>query len=344
MNHSWVEISLERLRNNVAAIRLRIGPGVDIIAVVKANAYGHGATQVAACLSSAGISSFVTATVSEAIEVRQVAPEAAILVLSGCEPGHEKPFTEHRLRASVFDTQLVPAKVPVEVKIDTGMGRLGISPNLAPDFMARFGDRLQGVFSHFASSETDDAFSHLQLDTFLRCTKRVSCRRHLANSGALRFPAAFLDAVRPGLALYGIAPCPEIDDVIPVLTWKTRVLTVREIPRGASVGYNRTFTAGRQTRVAVLPVGYADGYSRAFSNSGQVRIRGRLAAVVGVVSMDLTTVDVTDIPGVSVGDETVLLEADAQSPLSAVRHARSLGTIPYEVFTSIGPRVERRYI
>ncbi|RPI27716.1 MAG: alanine racemase [Acidobacteria bacterium] len=340
---SWVEVSLRRIVNNVAAIRQRIGEKCGIIAVVKADAYGHGAGPVARCLRSSGITSFATATIEEAIEVRQAVNDSSILVLTGCDSGQEPGFRQHDLTASVFEKGRVP-DAKIELKVDSGMGRLGVALSDAPALLADLDNRLVGVYSQFASSDGDDDFTRTQLRAFLAATRLAKCRRHIANSAGLRFPDAHLDAVRPGLALYGIAPCPAVSDIQPALSWKTRVLSLRSLSPGQSVGYGRTFLVSRPSLIAVLPVGYADGYSRAFSNKGQVRIRGRLAPVVGRVSMDLISVDVTGVPGVSHGDEVTLLEADPDSPISARALARAIDTIPYEIVTSIGRRVERVYL
>jgi alanine racemase len=279
----------------------------------------------------------------EAMTVREVVRDAEILVLTGCDAGQETVFRANRLTASVFERGPVP-DVKLEVKVDSGMGRLGISHVEAPAFLDELRDRVTGVYSQFASSDSDPDFSRIQLDVFLAATKRVTCRRHIANSAALCFTAAYLDAVRPGLALYGIASCPDFSHLQPALTWKTSVLSLRRMLPGETVGYGRTFTISRPSLVAVLPIGYADGYSRAFSNNGQARVRGALAPVIGRVSMDLLSIDVTDVPGVAHGDEVTLLEADPQSPISAVALARRVGTIPYEIITSIGTRVERIYV
>lgn len=343
MKRSWVEVSLARIAANVASIRRKIGERPDIIAVVKANAYGHGAQQVALRLRESGVTSFAVATLEEAMTVRTVVSDAQILVLTGCEAGQERIFRDNRLTASVFERGPAP-NARIELKIDSGMGRLGVSLADAPPFLDELGDRLTGVFSQFACSDSDSDFSRVQLEAFLAATKRVTCRRHMANSAALCCPESTLDAVRPGLALYGIASCPQITDLLPALAWKTSVLSLRTMYPGETVGYGRTFTISRPSLIAVLPIGYADGYSRAFSNNAQVSVRGALAPVVGRVSMDLVSVDVTDIPGIAHGDEVTLLEADPDSPISAAALARRLGTIPYEILTSIGTRVERLYV
>ncbi|MBI4444603.1 MAG: alanine racemase [Acidobacteria bacterium] len=344
MSRSWAEISLPRLTHNIENIRAHLQTSTDIIAVVKANAYGHGVAGVAHRLYRDGIRNFTVATLEEAIELRQFVPNSSILVLGGCPEGDERTFLEYDLTASVFDERVPPAPVKIEVKIDTGLNRLGIPWQEAPAFLKKIGGRVQGVFSHFAASGTNRAFSELQLQRFLEATSGAKCRRHISDSAGLRYPESHLDAVRIGLALYGIPPCPEIDYVLPVLSWKTVIFSLRDVPGGESVGYGRTFVAKRDSRVGVLPVGYADGYNRLLSNAGAVRVRSRLAPIAGRISMDLTAVDLTDIPEAEPGEEVALLENEVDSPLSAHQVARKLQTIPYEVLTSIGQRVQRVYV
>lgn len=341
MKRSWVEISRQRLAENVRAVRERLPASTPIIAIVKANAYGHGVGVVAPCLQSAGIEEYAVACLEEAVELRRYVPDSPVLVLGGCLEGQEGTFREYRLTAAHFHLEPPAEGVPYELKVDTGMTRLGIPWTAVGSFLDSVSMPPVGVFSHFASAETDLDFSRLQLERFLECTEGIGCPRHLAASPGLRIPGAVLDRVRVGLVLYGVRPAPEIDYVKPVLTWKARVQAVQEVPAGRRVGYGGTFRTRRPSRLAILSAGYADGFNRRFSEGGQVRIRGRLAPTAGRVSMDLTTVDVTDIPGVEPGDQATLLEPDESSPLSANRLADAVGTISYEILTAIGPRVER---
>jgi alanine racemase len=345
MSRSWVEISLTRLAANVRVITRLLKPNTGLIAVLKANAYGHGLEPVARRLYETGVRSFAVALPEEGASLRTVAPEADILVLTGWCQGEEALFRQHDLRAAVFDERDPPDRVKVELKIDTGMTRLGVHWEEAARALERLGPSLVGVYSHFASSDTDAEYTRMQLERFLSATSGLKCRRHIANSAGVCYPEAHLDAVRPGLALYGISPdCPPLNALQPVLSWKTRVLTTRDVAEGVRVGYGGAWTARRQSRIAVLSVGYEDGYSRLLSNAGQVRLRGKLASIVGRVSMDLTTVDVTEVPEASRGDEATLIEADRESPLSVKAYADLIGTVPYEVLTSIGNRVRRVYL
>ncbi len=341
MKHSWVEVSRSRLQENVAAIRNHLSPSTRIIAVVKANAYGHGVQEVSRCLVDLGIGDFTVATLEEAVELRKYVPSGEILVLDGCLKGEEETFLKHDLTASLFDRRTLPDDMKVEVKIDTGMTRLGIPWKEAKALVAGLTSQVRGLFSHFACSEQDPDFTRLQLKRFQQATSGLPYPRHISNSAGLQFPEAHLDAVRLGLILYGISPCPALDFVRPILQWKSRTLTIKQVPKGQPIGYSGTFFTQRDSLIGVLPVGYADGFNRLLSNRGQVKIRGELVPVLGQVNMDLISVDLTDIPDPTVGEEVLLLEDEANSPISATAWAKALGTSPYEVFTSIGNRVER---
>ena len=341
MKHSWVEVSRSRLQENVAAIRSHLSPSTRIIAVVKANAYGHGVKDVSRCLAACGIRDFAVAQLEEAVELRKYVPSGKILVLNGCSKGEEKTFRKYDLTAALFDRRTLPNDMKVEVKIDTGMTRLGIPWKEAKAMVPGLSAKVTGLFSNFACSDQDPDFTRLQLKRFQEATADLPYPRHICNSAGLQFPEAHLDAVRLGLLLYGISPCPPLDYVKPILRWKTRTLTIQQVPKGQAIGYSGTFITERDSLVGVLPVGYADGYNRLFSNRGQVRVRGQLVPVLGRVSMDLISVDLTDISDPTAGEEVVLLEDSPASPISATAWAKTLGTIPYEVFTSIGDRVER---
>lgn len=313
------------------------------MAIVKANAYGHGIDVVAPSLLNCGVSEFAVATLAEAVGLRNTIRQARILVLGGCLEGEEDVFRKQDLTAAVFDNRKVPKDVRVELKIDTGMTRLGVPWKEAPALLRRLGSQVTGVYSHFARADTDPDFTRLQLQRFEQATQNVSCRRHISDSAALQFSEAHLDTVRVGLALYGIPPCPALDYVKPILQWKTMILSLKRVAKGQPVGYGGTFLTERESQVGALPVGYGDGYSRALSNRGQVRFRDRLVPVVGRVSMDLTMVDLTDFPDPEVGEEILILEDEADSPISALGLSRALDTIPYEILTSIGNRVTRTY-
>ncbi len=341
MRLSWLEISPSKLYHNLRVIRDRLPASTDIIAVVKADAYGHGVETVSKCLLRAGIRRFAVATLEEAIELRQWAPKEPILVFSGCQEGQENDFRHFRLTASLFDDRRVDPTIPVELKIDTGMSRLGIPWTEVGSFLQQSRHHIQAVFSHFASADTDPGYSALQLKRFLTASEGLGYPRHIANSAGLRVPGAFLDAVRIGLSIYGISPGPDLGPLRPILTWKARILSIKMIPSGSIVGYGGTYSTQRPTRIGILGAGYADGYQRLLSNRGKVRIGRTFAPVLGRVSMDMTTIDLTDLPLARVGDEAILVDSVPESPISASALANELGTIPYEVLTSIGRRVHR---
>ena len=344
MKHSWVEVSLSRLQKNVAAIQKFVSSSTRIIAVVKANAYGHGIEPVSRSLLDCGIIDFAVATLDEAVDLRRSVPEGKLLVLQGCLEGEEEAFREHNLTAALHDLQRLPGNIKIEVKINTGMTRLGISWKEAQSQIRELQAEITGLYSHFASSDDDPDFTRLQLERFEKATADLPYPRHISNSAGLQFPEAHLDAVRLGLLLYGVSPIPSLDWVQPILCWKTRILALQKVAKGHSIGYGRTFVTPRDSVIAVLPVGYADGYNRLLSNRGQVRFRDQLVPVVGLVNMDMISVDLTGIPDAAVGEEVVLLENIQNSPLSVTAWAKALGTIPYEVLTSISDRVERVYV
>ena len=341
---SWVETSVPNLKNNLKVIRSRLRNGTAILPVVKANAYGHGLLQIARLLRQEGISRFAVAQPGEGLELRQAFAESEILVFGGWQENEVETFIEHRLTATIHDTRPVPPDLAVEVKIDTGMTRIGIPWEKAAAFLRSTPAPLQGVYSHFARADADADFSRLQVERFLKATSDISQRRHIANSAGLRFPEAHLDLVRVGLALYGVAPCPGFEDLRPVLRWKSRLLAVRQVKAGQWVGYGTSFQSRRESVIGVVPVGYADGYPRSLANRADVLVHSRLARVVGSVTMDLMCVDVTDIEGVQPGTEVELLSGDPNSCLSCAALADLDDTIPYEILTGIGARVERRYV
>lgn len=346
MRKSWLEVDLPALLHNAAVIRGRFAdPGrTGIIAVLKADAYGHGLQPVARFLARNGLDDFAVAGLEEALVVRAAAPGARILVLGGIGPGEADEFRVHRLTAAHFDDRPFCPGVDVELKIDTGMGRLGVPWEMAAQRAAPAGPSLKGIFSHFGCAETDAETTHVQIRRFTRATQGLSCRRHLANSaGLLLYPSSHFDAVRSGLLLYGLSPVGPVPELRPALSWTTHVLTVRDIPAGRAVGYGAAYTTQRASRIGVLPVGYADGYRLALSNRGETMVRGQAAPVVGRVSMDFISVDLTDIPGACTGDPATLVSNDPDSPASLHRMAQLAGTLPYEILTTLGPRSERVY-
>jgi alanine racemase len=362
------EVDVGALARNVQTLR-SVAPGTALLAMVKADAYGHGATIVAPVLEALGVELLGVALVEEGLALRQAGVASEILVLGGAYEGAWETLLEARLVPAVFrEDQLealeaasrrVGARPQAHLKVDTGMARLGALPEEVPALLSRakqLGIELDGVMSHFANADLrDGAVTQRQLEVFAQVLVQVEAAgfhprwRHLANSAAtVALPPAKTGAVynlvRPGLALYGVSPAAWIvppTPFEPVLSWKTAVIHLKTVPIGTAVSYGGTWTARRPTRIATLPVGYADGYPRRLSNRAQVLVRGQRAPVVGRVCMDLCMVDVTDVVGAALGDEVVLLGRQGGQELGAVELATWLDTIPYEVLCGVGARVPR---
>jgi len=359
-------IDHEALRWNLRQIRSKVGAGVKILSMVKANGYGHGAAAVSQTLASVGGDAFGVATLEEGAELRQAGIHKPILVLAGAYVEQLEQFLTHDLtpviheidgaRAFEAAAQRRGKKLNVHLKIDSGMGRLGV-PAAEPDSwipeLKKFTALdLEGVFSHFSHAESVEGdYTRQQLDMFERMIQLLRAEGlaprlvHFANSAAtITLPAAYFDMVRPGIMLYGVYPSPAMASYItlkPVLSWKTKILQLKKVPTGTSISYGQTFITNRESMIATLPIGYADGYQRLLSNRGEVLVGGRRAPVVGRVCMDLTMIDVTDIRNVQQGDEVVLLGRQSDAEISADEMAAWANTISYEILTSIGARVPR---
>ncbi len=366
------EVDLDALTHNVQQIRRHLKENVEILAVVKADAYGHGAEAVAKELALAGVSLFGVACVEEGIALRRSGVALPILVLSGVYPGDLHEIIRNRLtpvlyswetaRVLIEEAKGFPQQVLVHVKVDTGMNRLGFSwrdwGRVVEFLRSQEKLRVQGILSHLAMAESEEAegraFTEEQIRRFKACVQHARGAgmepryMHLDNSaGTAGWEEAQFNLVRTGLILYGVDPGPARKKGIalqPALIWKTQVLSVKQVPPGDSVSYGRLYSSKRDSLVATLPVGYADGYRRRLSNRGEVLIRGQRARVAGAVCMDLTLVDVTAIPGVQPGDEVVLLGRQGAEEISAAEMAGWAETIPYEVLSTIGKRVPRRHV
>ena len=365
------EINLAALRANYRTL-CRLAGSAQIIAVVKANAYGHGALGVARCLAAEGARTFAVVTLNEAGELRQAGIAQDILVMGVVDPqragealeqdvivtvhGLEHGGALERAAAGCAASGGRPKRLRCHLKVDTGMGRLGVpfeeAAALAAGLATSRSLALEGLMSHMSHADAPDPdITEAQLANFRRVIAECGSRGlrpaviHAANSGTLlRWPQAAFDAARPGLALYGVSPVPEKTQHVtlrPVLTLKSAVALIKEVQPGQGVSYDHAWRAAVPSRIAALPVGYADGYRRVLSNRAVVRIAGQLAPVVGSVCMDTTLIDVTAVPQAQVGSSVVLLEAEADSPLSAWALARAVGTVPHEIFTGLGPRVAR---
>jgi alanine racemase len=361
---------LAHLRHNLRVMQ-RLGGGAEVWAVLKADGYGHGSKAVARTLERAGASGICVALLEEAVELRQAGLKLPILVMGGhygrawgellrhdLTPVLHEPSQIEALAEEVRFTRSEPARV--HLKIDTGMARLGVLPRDLPEIatlLARHPEVvLDGLMTHFANADSGDQDSmRAQLDQFDAATQtlaRAGVRprvRHAANSGAIiGCTRARLDLVRPGLAIFGVEPRPgSCAELRPVMRVQSEVIALRDLEANMPIGYGGTFRTQRPSRIATIPMGYADGLGRGLSNQGHLLVRGARAPIVGSVSMDMTMIDVSDIPGVRVGDECVVLGSQkgsaGENTISAEDIARQLGTIPWEVLTNISRRVPRFY-
>ncbi len=365
----WAEINLAALERNLRLIRASLPPHMRYVAVVKADAYGHGLHHIAGRLMHAGADLFAVANVTEATALRELGPGWPILILSPLLPGEEVALVDSDFAATVssaeevlrFEAAAAAAgrTISVHVKIDTGMGRTGVWHEEAPGLFTRLAAaphlRLAGVFTHFASPDDDPAFTAEQRRRFLAALERVpglplgQIFVHADNSAGLEsLPgASAFNAVRVGLLQFGILPHPHsmLAQVRtePVFSFHTRVALVKRLPAGTSISYGRTHVLRRDTTVAILSAGYADGLPRAASNRGQVLIRGQRCPVLGRITMDQTVVDVTEVPGVAGGDEVILVGRQNGQEISLTEFSRAADSIPWETLTSVTKRVPRLY-
>ncbi len=370
---TFAEIDLAALRHNFQVVRTSIPRRTEILAVVKADAYGHGFMDVALELERLGVSAFGVAFLAEGIQLRKAGVDKPILLLGGVYPGQERKCIGFNISTIVFSLEQAQAldhaanklfrKAQVHLKIDTGMGRLGIHYTDAPDFLQELKKLpnilLEGIVSHFASAdeldESGQHFTRIQAERFTwvlaEAKKSGFSPRyvHIANSAAaLLRDVPGCNLVRPGIALYGALPSPDFQgklDLKPVMRLKSRIAMVKWVEPGTTISYARRFSANERALIASVPVGYADGYPRALTNRGEALVRGQRARVAGTVCMDWIMLDVTHIPDVSVGDEVVLMGPDnAGHRIQAEELATWAGTIPYEIFCGISKRVPRVYV
>jgi len=366
----WAEIDCGNLAHNLTVIRGLLKPGTKIMAVVKADAYGHGAVQAAKVLSRAGADMFAVASLEEGIQLREAGVSSDILILGYTQPEWAQAVVQGDFIQTVYHLGLARAlqrealslnkTARVHVKIDTGMSRIGLLPEKAAYFVreiaASDGLSLDGVFTHLScADDPGNDFSDEQLarfDDFLAQMDRHGVARpriHICNSaGIVRYPGAHADMVRPGIVLYGLYPSPAFAerfplDLRPVMSVKTSIVELKTVPSGARISYGGTFVTKRPARIATMPAGYADGFSRALSNRGFVLVQGQRAPIVGNVCMDFLMADVTDVPGVSVNDEAVLAGKQGAERISFDEIAALMNAINYESVSLIGKRVPRVY-
>ena len=364
MRPTWADIDSDAFARNCAAVAKRLPAGSSLIAVLKANAYGHGAAELAKRCTRDRVAMIAVILLEEALELRRAGVTLPILIMGPLKQQQVAMAVDNDMTIGVPGPEELEAAatvardrdVHIHLKLDSGMGRMGSTRDELPQVieMMRSTPRLKldAIYTHFANSgDPNDRFIDEQTSNFdslveqLRLAGITAPRHHRANSGAtMRGLARPGEYVRVGLSLYGGEPLDAgVSRLEPVMRWRTEITRLKMLPCGHAIGYGMTFHTNRPTRVATLPVGYADGYNRLLSNRGEVVVRGRRAPVVGRVSMDLVTIDVTDIPDATLGDEVVLLGTQDRETITAEEIASKIGTISYEVFCSVSARVPRVY-
>jgi alanine racemase len=373
-----VDIDIRALQNNFQNIQQTVGPQTRVMAVVKSDAYGHGLVECARAIYRAGCRTFGVAEVWEGVELRRAGLQGGIIVLLGSTPESIGEIIEHELTPVVYDIDFITAlsqeaarrnvEVNVHLKVDVGMGRLGVLPSEVEMFAGMIKHlpavSMGGLLSHFPRADESEAekMTQKQLSDFRRILARVKTKTkktgpiitHIANSaGFIYFPGSRPDMIRPGISLYGYypdaAPARAGDAVPllklqPVMSFRTRIIQIKELEAGSGISYGHTFVTRRKSRIAVLPVGYADGYLRKLSNRGEVLISGKRAPICGRVCMNATMVDITDLEGVHAGDEAVLMGRQGEANITADEIARWMETISYEVVCLFGTFNDRYYL
>lgn len=368
----WAEVDLKAIKHNFSEVQRLVKNQSKIMAVVKADAYGHGLSKVASSLDDAGADYFAVARLDEAICIREQGIEKPVLILGYTPPEAAAELCSHNLIQTVFSTDYALrlneqargcGKIKIHIKVDTGMGRLGLvhetMNGMLPENVAVIHQlphlETEGIFTHFAASDEADKTSALsQLRHFKNIIADLESRgihiplKHAANSAAIiDLPESYLDMVRPGIMLYGLYPSNGVHqqnaDLKPAMQVKARIAQVKEVPEGFRVSYGHTYTTPAATKLATIPLGYADGYRRQLSSAGKVLVHGQQAPIVGRVCMDQSVIDVGRIKNVAAGDEVVIIGHQGKAELSAERLACELGTINYEIVSTIMARVTRVY-
>lgn len=371
---TYAEIDLQAFRHNLQNLKNYLDPQTRIMAIVKADAYGHGALPCARAAVASGADYLGVGVIEEGIELRQKGLKVPILVLTSIFPDEVEGLVRHDLATILCTLSLAQAlskeagkqgkMVSVHIKIDTGMNRLGVSPENLPELLDQIRGlknlHIEGVSTHFSSADEEDlSITQNQLKKFhtalaiLQQAGVPVSMIHCANtSGIFKFPESHFNRVRPGLILYGALPSPDLkpaldkkfDAFMPVMQWKSKIILVKAIAKGQAVSYSRNFTTQRDSLIATLPIGYADGLHRILSNKMDVLVRGRRAPQVGIICMDMILIDVTDVPNVQQGDEVVIFGKQDSQTIAVEELALKAQTIPYEILCNVGKRVPRVFI
>jgi len=360
---TWAEIDLKNIAHNLNALKAFIGEKIGILAVVKADAYGHGMMEIAGLLETMPVRMFGVATLEEGIQLRLAGIKKNVLIL-----GSIYPFTNFK---EVVNFNLTPTiasvagleslekyglksgkRIPFHLKIDTGMARIGLSPSTAASVIPKIKKLrnvfMEGIYTHLACGDIKSSFTKSQFAEFKNTVKNINTNyKHIAASSAIiNYDNNYFNLVRPGLLIYGLLPFKNAEKSIPImpaLSLKTKIVFLKDVPKNTSVSYGRTFYTKRPSRIATVPIGYADGFSRCNSNNAFMIVNGNRVPVVGSVCMDMTMLDVTGVDGVSVGSEVSVIGGQGRERITAEEIAMRCKTINYEVVTSISKRVPRVY-
>jgi len=361
---TWAEVNLENLGYNFRQIKKMLGPGIKIMVTVKADAYGHGLVNVSRKLISCGVDYLGVASIDEGINLRQAGIEFPVLILGMILKSDIAPLFKYNLTPTVCDTQLANAlnnkakslgkAFAVHIKIDTGMGRIGVSHNYAENLIKKIHKlkfiRIEGLFTHLAFADMNEEFTHYQIGLFNRLIEKLKRLNihipltHAANSmGIIDYKRSHFNMVRPGLVIYGLYPKENLKiHLKPVLSLKTRVIYAKKVPKGSGISYGHQYITKKATKIVTLPIGYGDGYPRNLSNLAPVLIRGKRFQVSGRICMDQMMVDVGTLK-VKVGDEVVLIGSQGKKRITAEELAQLSSTIPYEIVCGLGGRIPRIY-
>lgn len=372
LNRAWAEIDLDAIAHNAREIRRITSKRAEIMAAVKADAYGHGVVETVRTMLDNGVTHLAVSMLDEAIQLRRLGINVPILILSYTDPARAEEIILNDVTQTVFSHDLAGAlseaavrlqrNVRIHVKVDTGMTRVGFMPGYSAvknivEISKLPGIIIEGLFTHFASAdEKDKSYTLMQFEKFMSmCSElgRIGVHipvKHVSNSaGIIEFPEMHLDMVRPGIILYGYYPSNEVDSskisLKPAMTLKANVILVKDVEPDTCISYGRTFRTSRPSRIATIPIGYADGYTRLLSNKGRVLIHGREAPVVGRICMDQCMVDITDMEEeVGAGDEVVLFGRQGNASISVEELAADIGTVSYEIVCIVGKRIPRVYL
>lgn len=365
---TWAEIDLGVLEHNFKQVKKIVGPKVKILAVVKSDGYGHGLIEVSRKLISCGVDYLGVGSIEESIRLREAEIKLPILILGSISPNQVEPIVSNHITQTVFTREVARAlndeakkrdkRAKVHIKVDTGMGRIGVWHEEALDFIKWIFSlkflEVEGIFTHLSCADEDEVFTNHQIDCFKGLLGKLKdCGiqiryKHTANSaGIINFKRAHFNLVRPGLILYGLSPQKDITKSLglkPVLSLKTRIVYLKRTPAGRTIGYGKTYETQKETLIATVPIGYGDGYSRFLSNKAQVLVKGKRVPVVGRICMDQTMLDVGEIKDLKIAEEVTLIGRQGKERISVEELANLSRTIPYEVVCGIGSKIPRLYL